>query len=148
MRTPQGETIVNRSTTTDNYARLNIKTNSFSNSGFSSKFFDVQGFNPPANRCPRSIPDSKNYHKFIKKLKYEQKLIKVKKASFCPLIFSGTGGVGSSESEAIRRMASRISDKKENSNLDVMTDIRTKTNFALLPSFCLLFCNIKSPSRS
>ena len=70
-------------------------------------------FNPYVKSCPRSIPDSNKYHEFIKKLKYEQKIIEVGKANFLPLIFLCTGGAGPSASKAIQKLATRISDNKE-----------------------------------
>ena len=106
----------------------------------------MQVFNPYANGYARSTPDSKKYHKSIKKLKYEQKIIKVKKANFCPLIFSGTGEVVSSVSEDISRLTSRISDQKKPYS-DMMMDIRTKTNFALLRSFILRLRGERSMHR-
>ena len=126
LQSLQGETFANRTTTIDDDARLDIKANGFFDSCFSRTFFDVKVFNPYAKSCPRSIPDSYKYHESIKKLKYEQRIIDVEKATFCPLIFSCTGGAGPSASKAIQRLASRISDKKEDSYSDVITYIRTK----------------------
>ena len=107
----QGETFANRTTTIDDDARLDIKANGFFDSRFSRTFFDVKVFIPYAKICPRSIPDSYKYQESIKKLKYEQRIIDVKKSTFCPSIFSCTGGAGPSASKAIERLASRISDK-------------------------------------
>ena len=107
-------------------------------------FFDVKVVNSYAKSCPRSIPDSYKYHEYIKKLKYEQRIIKVKKAAFCPLIISLTGGAGPSASKAMQRLDSRISDKKEDSYSDVITYIRTKLSFALLRSFILCLRGARS----
>ena len=54
----QGETSAYRTTTTDDHARLDIKTNGFFDSLFSRVLFDVKVFNPYANNCPRSTPYS------------------------------------------------------------------------------------------
>ena len=151
LQSLQGETFANRTTTIDDDARLDIKANGFFDSRFSRTFFDVKVFNPYAKSCPRSILDSYKYHESIKKLKYEQRIIDVEKATFCPLIFSCTGGAGPSASKAIQRLASRISDKKEDSYSDVITYIRTKLSFALLRSsiLCLRALHAQAPcSRS
>ena len=140
----QGETFANRTTTFDDDARLDIKANGVFDSSFSRTFFNVKVFNPYAKSCPRSIPDSYKYHESIKKLKYEQRIIDVEKATFCPLIFSCTGGAGPSASKAIQRLASRISDKKEDSYSDVITYIRTKLSFALLRSSILCLPGARS----
>ena len=113
LQTMQGETFANRNTTTDDNARLDIKANGFFDSRFSRKFFDVKVFSPYAKSDGRSIADSSKYHESIEKLKYDQKKSKLKKATFCPLIFSFTGGSGLSASKAIQRLASRVSDKKK-----------------------------------
>ena len=146
LQTLQGETFANRTTTIDDDARLDITANGFFDSGFSRTFFDVKVFNPFAISCPRSLPDSYNYHESIKKLKYEQRIIEVEKATFCSLIFSCTGGAGPSASKAIQRLASR-SDKKEDSYSDVITYIRTKLSWALLRSSILCLRGARSMSR-
>ena len=107
------ETFANRTTTIDDDARLDFKANGFFDSRFSRTFFDVKVFNPYAKSCPRSIPDSYKYHESIKKLKYEQRIIDVEKATFCPLIFSCTGGAGTSASKAIRDRLPRSAIRKK-----------------------------------
>ena len=143
LQSLQVETFANRTTTIDDDARLDIKANGFFDLRFSRTFFDLKVFNPYAKSCPRSIPDSYIYHESIKKLKYEQRIIEVEKATFCPLIFSCTGAVPSA-SKAVQRLASRISDKKEDSYSDVVTYIRTKLSFALLR--CSILCLRGAPS--
>ena len=139
LQSLQGETFASRTTTIDNDARLDIKANGFFDSRFSRTFFDVKVFNPYAKICWRSIRHSYKYHDSAKKLKYEQRIIDVEKATFCPLICSCTAGP--SASKAIQRLASRISDKKEDSYSDVIPYIRTKLSFALLRSS--IFCSIR-----
>ena len=132
LQSSQGETFAHDD------ARLDMKANEFSRtffgSSFSRTFFDRKVFIPYAKSCPRSIPNSYKYHESIKKLKYEKRIIEGEKATFWPLIFSYTGGAGQSTSKAIQRLASRISDKKEDSYSDVITYISTKLSFALLRS--------------
>ena len=101
LQTLQGETFSNKTATTDENARLDIKADCIFDSIFSRKFFSWIIFNQYVRSCPRSIPDSYKYHDSIKKLKYGQKIIEVEKATFCPLIFSCTGGAGPSSSKAI-----------------------------------------------
>ena len=82
LQSLQGETFA-KTTTIDDNTRLNVKANVFFESHFSSKFFDVKEFNLYAKICQRSIPDSYKYHESIKKLKYEQRIIEVEKATLC-----------------------------------------------------------------
>ena len=142
----QRETFANRTSSIDDDAELDIKANGFFDSGFSRTFFDVKVFNSYAKGCPRSIPVSFKYHESIKKLKYVQKIIDVENASLCPLIFSCTEGAGPSASKAIQRLASWISDKKEDSYSDVITYIRTKLVFALLRSSILCLPALHAPA--
>ena len=146
LQSLQGKTFANRTTTIDDDARLDIKANGFSDSRFSRTFFDVKVFNPYAKSCPRSIPDSYQYHE-SKKLKYDQRIIEVEKGTFCPLIFPCTGGVCPSASKAIQRLASRIRDKNEDSYSDVITYIRTKLSFALLRRSVLCLRGARSMRR-
>ena len=50
LQSPDGETLSSNSTTTDNDARLNIKTNGLWGSRFNRIFFDVNIFKPHAKR--------------------------------------------------------------------------------------------------
>ena len=142
LQSLQGATFANSTTTNDDDARLDIKGNVFVDSRFSRTFFDVKVFNPYAKSCPKCKPDSYKHHKSIKKLKYEQRI-----AIFCPLIFSFTGVAGPSASKAIQRLASRISDKKEESYSHVITYIRTKLSFALLRRSILCHRGARSMRR-
>ena len=102
LQTLQGENFENKTTTTDDNARLNIEANGFFESRSCRTFFDVKVFSPYAKSCLRSIQDSYKYHESIKKLKYEQRIMEVDKSTFCPLIFSCTGRAGPSESKTIQ----------------------------------------------
>ena len=146
LQSLQGETFANRTTTVDDDARLDIKANCFFDSRFSRTFFDVKVFNPYA-KIPTKHIGFPQISGAIKKLKYQQRIIDVEKATFFPLIFSCTGGDGPSASKAIRRLASRISDKKEDSYSDVITYIRTKLSFALLRSSILCLLGARSMRR-
>ena len=107
-------------------------------------FFDVKVFILYAKSCPRSISGSYRYHESIRKLKNEQRTIEVEKDTFCPLIFLCTGGAGPSAPKAIQRLASRISDKKEELYSNVITYIR---NFTHLLSSVLCLRGARSMRR-
>ena len=134
LQSLQRETSSNITTTIDDDGQLDIKANGSFTSRFGRTFVDVKMFNPYAKKCPRSIQESYKYQESIKKRKSEQRKIELEKASFFGLIFSCTGGVGSSASKAIQGLVSRISDKNEDFYPDKITYIRTKINFALLRS--------------
>ena len=54
----EGETFDNKSTSTDDDARLDIKANGLFDSRFGRTFFDVKIFNPFANSCPKKIQEA------------------------------------------------------------------------------------------
>ena len=97
--------------------------------------------------CPKDINDTYKMHEQMKKLKYEQRIREVEKASFNPLVFSCTGGAGPSASKVIKRIAGKLSDKKEDSYSDIITYIRTKISFALLRSSILCLRGSRSLRR-
>ena len=96
-------------------------------------FFDVRVTHPnaPSNR---SIPPNKLYvrHEMEKKVKYEERIIQIEKGSFCPLIFSTSGGVGPLCDNVHKKLAGRIATKRKESYGDVIRFIRTRLRFALL----------------
>ena len=147
LQSLQGKTFANRTATIDDDAGLDIKANGFFDSRFNRTLFNVKVFNAYAKSCPRSIPDSYKYHESIKKLKYEKKIMEVEKATFCPLEFACTGGPDPSASNAVQSLASRTSDKKEDSYSDVIKYIGTKLNFALLRSSILCLHGARSGCR-
>ena len=101
LQSLQGESFDNRTTTTEDEARLDIKANGLWGSRFSRTYFHVKIFNPHAKSCPKTIKDAYNYHESIKKLKYEQRITKIEQSSFMPLIFSSTGGAGPKATKTI-----------------------------------------------
>ena len=145
----QSERFDNKSTTREDEARLDIKANGLWESRFTRTFFDVKVFNPHAKSCPKNIADAYKYHEAIKKSKYEERVIKVEKSTFCPLIFSCTGGAGPSATKAMKRLACLISDKRNEPYADVVSYIRTKLSFALLRSsiLCIRGCRSLKSKR-
>ena len=99
-------------------------------------------FNPPATSCPETIQDFYKYHEELKKLKYEQRIRDVENSTFNTLVFSSTEGAGPSAGKIMKRLAQKISEKKEEKYSDVMSFIRTKIGFALLKSsfLCIRGC--------
>ena len=137
----EGETFDRNSTATDD-ARLGIKANSLWGTVFERTFFDVKIFDPLAKSCPKTIRDSYNYHEELKKLKYEQRIRDVENSIFDPLVFSSTGGAGPSASKVMKRLAQKISEKREEKYSDVMSFIRTKISFAVVVVVVVVVVNV------
>ncbi|MCP4456567.1 MAG: hypothetical protein GY816_00845 [Cytophagales bacterium] len=78
----------------------------------------------------------KLYHKHEqeKKSKYEERILEVEKGSFCPLVYSTTGGVGHLCETHHKRVARLIADKRKEDYPYIIRYIRTKLRFVLLRS--------------
>ena len=65
---------------------------------------------------------------------YEERVREVEKGSFVPMVFLVTGGAGPACSKVIKRLATKIADKKGERFDQVMGFVRTKLRFSLLKS--------------
>jgi len=148
LQSLQGESFNNRTTSTEDDARLDIKANGLWDSRFSRTFFDVKIFNPFAKSCPKIPRDAYKHHESQKKLKYEQRIKEVENSTFNPLIFSCTGGSGPSATKVMKQLASKISEKKQEPYADVINYIRTKISFALLRSSILCIRGCRALKKS
>ena len=137
LQSLQGESFDNKTTSTEDDARLDIKANGLWGSRFCRTFFDVKIFNPHAKSCPKNTKEAYKYHENVKKLKYEQRILDIEQSSFTPLIFSCTGGAGPGATKTMQKLAERLSEKRNDTYQDTMNYLRTKISFALLRSAIL-----------
>ena len=77
----EGETFGNKSTSTDDEARLDIEASGLFDSRFCRTFFDVKIFNLFANSCSKQYQEAYKHHKASKKRKDEQRIINIEKIS-------------------------------------------------------------------
>ena len=100
-----------------------------------SAIFYVKVFNShtPSNK-KFSIPTCYAHHEQIKWHVYEQRINKVKLASFTLLIFSTTGGMGKSATVLYGRLADKIATKTKQPYSSTMTWVRCMLNFSLIRS--------------
>ena len=96
---------------------------------------------PNADSCKDLTPEQKyRLHGNEKKRMYERRVLEVKQASFTPLVFTTTGGMGHEcEWRYHSRLAELISIKKGEDYAKTLTWIRGKVFFSTLKSalFCL-----------
>jgi hypothetical protein len=71
----------------------------------------------------------------------------VEKASFSPLVYSTTGGMGTECSRYHKRIAELIAKKSGDSYSDVVNHIRTRIRFALLKSTLIAVRGERGGSR-
>ena len=93
--------------TTDVNAGLDIKINRLWKSSCNKIYLDEKIFNPLAKSCPESSSEAYKYNESIKKNIYEQRIVELEKAVFCPLVFACTGGAGQSALKALKQLASK-----------------------------------------
>ena len=128
-----GETMSHRSAITDPGARLDIAVYGFWGSRFEKAFLDVRVFNPCARSNRQvSLPSVYRRHEQEKKRQYEQRVREVENATFTPLVFSTTGGMGRAATTFYRRLASLLSEKRGTFYSKTMDWVRCRLNFALL----------------
>ncbi len=88
-------------------------------------YFDVRVTYPnsPSNK---SLTSKQLYrkHEQEKKAKYEERILEVEKGSFCPLVYSTTGGVGNLCETHHKRVASLIAEKRKEDYPSVIRYIR------------------------
>ena len=96
-------------------------------------FLDVRvsNFNSPSFR-DKSAEKLYVINENEKKKKYNQRVIQVDKGTFTPLIFNTNGGMGPEATRYHKRVAEKISSKRNENYSDVMRHIRTRLRFALL----------------
>ena len=90
-----GESLSHRSAITEDSAGVDITVYGFWGGRFEKVFVDVRVFNP-STQSNRHGPLSSVYrkHEQEKRRKYDQRVHKVKHATFTPLVLSTTGGMG------------------------------------------------------
>ena len=127
-----GEMFNLRSTNTASEARLDISARGIWNT-VDKTFFDVRIFHPGAESNKAiSIDAAFERHEQEKKRTYNRRVLEVEKATFTPLVFSTTGGMGKEAEKFHKRLAALISEKRMTPYSDCMSYLRRKLSFCLL----------------
>ena len=113
LQLPQGESFIHKTNSTKENARLNIKVNGRCAFRFSRYLFDVMTFDPFAKSSSKNSGKAYRYHKSLKWLKYDQRIIDVKQSKFVPLVFLCNGVAGPSATRSIKKVASKNAEKKK-----------------------------------
>jgi hypothetical protein len=98
-------------------------------------FLDVRVMHPnsPSYR-QKSIEQLYHQHEREKKRAYNERVLQVEKASFSPLVFSTSGGMGIECTRFHKRIAELILNKRNETYATVISHIRTRLRFCLLKS--------------
>ena len=95
-----------------NSARLDVVARDFWGRNRQIEFFDIRVFNPFAHSYPHSTL-SRCYvvNEQEKCCAYDERIHKVERACFSPLVFSASGGMGPSATTVYSKLASMLSDE-------------------------------------
>ena len=126
-------------------ARLDIAADGFWGPRRERTYFDVRVFNPfaPSNK-KSSIAAVYRSQEREKRRAYCQRISEVELGSFTPLVFSSTGGVAKEASIFYKRLASRLSEKWEQSYSITLNWIRVSLGFSLVRSAIQCFRGARS----
>ena len=124
-----------RSANATQEARLEISARGFWDDRFSRSLFDVRVFHPNAPSAIQA-PLASQYakHERSKRREYEQWVRDVEGASFVPLVFSSTGGMGPACATTFKRLADLLSEKLDCPYAAMLNWLRCRVLFALLHS--------------
>ena len=119
-------------TNTASEARLDISARGIWNT-VDKTFFDVRVFHPGAeSNKTTTIEAAFEKHEQEKKRTYNRRILEIEKATFTPLVFSTTGGMGKEAEKFHKRLASLLSEKRMTPYSDCMSYLRRKLSFCLL----------------
>ena len=109
--------------------------NGFWGGNHDKSFCDVRVFNrhAPSNQGT-NIASTYRMHEKLQKKAYEERVIQAEHASFTPLVFSATGGLGNMANTFYRRLASLLVAEQEESYSSTFAWIRCRLSFSLLRS--------------
>jgi hypothetical protein len=129
-----GEAIHMRSANVENDARSDIRAR-----GFWAKqqnaFFDVRVFYPHARSySSRSLSSLFTLFEQEKKRAYADRINQVEHGSFTPLVFSCCGGMGQETTQAIKKLATMLAEKRKEKYNHTITLLRLRISFGILRS--------------
>ena len=115
-----------------------MKARGFWNNDGQDAFFDVRVFHPFAPTYQRSsLTSLYRQHQNQKRREYGFRVREVERGSFTPLVFTTNGGAAPEAATFLKRLASQISDKKNEPYSVVMNFLRCRLSFSLLRSSLL-----------
>ena len=124
-----------RTANRDVEARVDIKARGFWSRSSQEAFFDVRVVHPFAPSYRNTPIDTLlRNHENRKKREYGERIRDIERGSFTPLILTTTGGMGREATVFYKRLASLLSEARNEAYSEVMGWIRCRISFALLRS--------------
>ena len=142
-----GETIIPQTANRRDDARADIRARGFWGRQ-QSAFFDIRVFHPNAQSYRHStIPAAYRRHELAKKREYGDRIRQVEMASFTPLVFSTTGGLGREATTFYKRLADLMSTKNNTTYSKTIAWIRCTLTFSLIRSAVMCIRGSRSISH-
>ena len=127
-----GEVLSPRSANTRDDARSDIRARGFWCRQQNASF-DIRVFYPHASSyLPRSLPSLFQSMEKQKKREYQDRILNVEQATFTPLVFASTGGMGPEAAAVIKKIAMDQSATTGEKVSDVLGLLRCRLAFSLL----------------
>ena len=86
------------------------------------------------------------HHEELKKSEYNARILEIERGSFTPLIFSCSGGASEETEKFMKRLALKISERKQEQYSQVVSFIRRRLRFDILRS-CIISLRGERGSR-
>ena len=142
------EQLTHRSANREDGARLDIVAESFWGRDRQCAFFDVRVFNPFAQSYRNtSLSQCYRRNEMEKKRAYDERVREIEHGSFSPLVFSTSGGMGTTATVVYKRIASMIAEKHNKPYSKTIHWIRCRLNFSLLRSSIMCLRGSRSASH-
>ena len=141
-----GESLIPLSANRQDDARADIHASGFWGRR-QSAFFDIRVFHPNAQSYRNvSIPSVYRRHELQKKREYGDRIREVELASFTPLVFATTGGMGREAVTFYRRLAELLSKRKALTYSSTLAWLRCTLSFSLIRSATMCIRGSRSTS--
>ena len=142
-----GETIIPQSANRRDDARADIRARGFWGRQ-QSAFFDIRVFHPNAPSYRHtSISAMYRRHEQAKKREYGDRIREVEMASFTPLVFATTGGMGREASAFYRPLADLMAANNNSTYSTTMAWMRCVLSFSLLRAAVMCILGSRSSSH-
>ena len=103
-------------------------------------FFDIRVVNPLAlSNSGKDLNDMYADHESRKKKEYNARILQIEKGTFSPIIFSCFGGAGPEANAMIKRLAAKLSLKRNETYSDTVGYLRKRFSFAIIKTCVLSF---------
>ena len=116
---------------------------------FERTFLDIRVMHPNSpSYVNKPIEQLYTDHENQKKNEYLERVLQIEKGSFTPIVLSTYGGFAPEAERHHRRIATLISEKRNESYADVINHIRTRLSFCLMKSLLIAARGVRGKKRT